>query len=106
MWFSKAFSKNSSASIKLSKNPLHKTEQSGEFLGRLLGPLLNTVFLPLMKNVLNTLVKSVLIPLALTAAVSETDAAIQKNIFGSGITALIIPNEEMNNIMKIFKSLE
>ena len=28
------------------------------------------------------------------------------NIFGSGITTLIISNEEMNYIMKIVKSLE
>ena len=42
--------------------------QSGGFLGRLLGPLLNTR-LPLMKNVIKPLAKSVLIPLGLTAAV-------------------------------------
>ena len=32
--------------------------------------------------------------------------AIHKKIFGSGTTALIILNEEMNGIMKIVKSLE
>ena len=35
----KAFVNNSSANIKLSKTQLHKTGQSGEFLGSLLGPL-------------------------------------------------------------------
>ena len=35
-----------------------------------------------------------------------TDAAIQENIFGSGMTTLIISNEEMNDIMKIMKSLK
>ena len=56
-----------------------------------------------MKNVL----KPFLIPLELTAAaVSEADAAIQKNIFGSRMTTLIISNEEKNDIMKIVKSLE
>ena len=40
-----------------------------------------------------------LIPLGLTA--SATDAAIQKKVFGSGMTTLIISNEEMNDIMKI-----
>ena len=36
----KAFSKHTSADIKLSKTQLSKTIQSGGFLGRLLGPLL------------------------------------------------------------------
>ena len=50
---------------------------------------------------------SFLIPLELTAAtVSEADAAIQKNIFGSRMTTLIISNEEKNDIMKIVKSIE
>ena len=51
------------------------------------------------------LAKSVLIPLGLTAAASATNAAIHKEIFKSG-TTLIISNEEMNDIMKIVKSLE
>ena len=63
-----------------------------------------------MKNMLKPVAKSVLIPLGLTAAVSTTDAAIYAAIFnkmfGSGITTLIISNEKMNDIMKIFKSLE
>ena len=49
--------------------------------------------------------KSVLIPLRLTAAASATDAAIHKKMFASGMTALIISNKEINDIMKIFKSL-
>ena len=32
---------------------------------------------------------------------SATDAVIQKKIYGSGTTALIISNEEMEDIMKI-----
>ena len=57
-----------------------------------------------MKNVLKPPAKSVLIPLELTTAASETDAAIQKKIFCSGITTLIISNNETNDIMKIVKS--
>ena len=38
----KAFPNGPSANIKLSKTHLHKTGQSGGFLGRLLGPLLKT----------------------------------------------------------------
>ena len=84
---------------------MHKIGQSGGFLGRILGPLLKTGLL-LMKNVLKPLAKSVLIPLGLTAAASATDAAIHKKMFGSGFITLIISNEEMNDIMKIIKSLE
>ena len=58
-----------------------------------------------MKNVLKLLAKSVFITLGLTVAASATDAAIHKKMFESGITT-IISNEEMNDIMKIVKSLE
>ena len=56
---------------------------------------------PLLKNVCTPLAKSVLVPLALTAVASAIDAAIQKNIFESGMTALIMSDEEMEDIMKI-----
>ena len=80
--------------------------QSGGFLGRLLGPLLKTG-LPLIGNVLKQLAKTVLIPLRLTTAVaSATNAAIHKKMFESGFTNLIISNEEMEDIVKIVKSLE
>ena len=59
-----------------------------------------------MKNVLKPLAKSVLIPLGLTTAAAEIDAAIHKKMFGSRTTTLIISDEEMNDIMKIVKSLE
>ena len=59
-----------------------------------------------MKNVLKSLAKSVLIPLGLTAAISATDSAIHKKMFGSSFTTLIVSNEETNDIMKILKSLE
>ena len=59
-----------------------------------------------MKNKLKPVAKSVLIPLRLTAAVSATVAAIHKKMFGSGAMTLIISNEEINDFMKIVKSLE
>ena len=62
--------------------------------------------MPLIGNVLKPLAKSILRPLGLTAAALATDAAIHKKMFGSGTTTLIISNEEMNDIMKIVKSLE
>ena len=52
---------------------MHKTGQSGGFLGRLLGPLL-TADLSLMKNLLKLLAKNVLIPLGSKATESATDA--------------------------------
>ena len=75
-----------------------------------------TAGLPLMKNVLTPLDKNVSLPFELSAA----DAAIQKtktnkkDLHGSGhpldlasrTAALIILNEEMEDIMKIVNSLE
>ena len=102
----KAFANHTSTDIKLAKIQLSKTIQSGGFLGRLLGPLLRTG-LPLMKNVIQPLAKSVLIPLGLTAAESAADAGIHKKVLRSGHnTTLIISNDEMDNILKIIKSLE
>ena len=89
----------------LSKVQLSKMIQSRGFLGRLLGPLLKTG-LPLMKNVIKPLAKSVLIPLGLTAAASTADTGIHKKILGSGTTTLIISNDEMEDIIKVVKSLE
>ena len=82
---------------------MQKIGQSGGFLGRLLGALLEPG-LPLIGNVLKPLAKSVLIPLGLTPAASATDAAVHRKMLVSGTTTLIIPNEEMNDIMKIVKS--
>ena len=50
--------------------------------------------------------KSVLIPLGSTAAASTSDAGIHKKILGSETTTLIISNDEMEDIIKIVKSLE
>ena len=81
--------------------------QSGGLLGKLLGPLLKTR-LPVIKNVIKPLAKSVLIPLGLTSAASAADAGIHIKILGSGHnnTTLIISNDEMDDILKIVKSLE
>ena len=101
----KAFAKNTSTDIKLSKTQLSKMIQSGGFFGRLLGPLLKTG-LPLMKSVIKPL--AVLIPVGLTAAASAADAGIHKRILGSGHnnTTLIISKDEMDEILNIVKSLE
>ena len=78
------------------------TSQEGGFLNSL-RPLMTAV-LPLMKSVLGTLFKSVLLPLGLSGMAA--DAAIQKKLFWSGTTVLLISNEAMEDIIKIVKSLE
>ena len=99
----KAFAKNKSTDIMLSKTQLSKMIQSGGFLGRLLDLLLRTG-LPLMKSVIKPLAKSVLVPLGLTAAASAANAGIQKK--SEDLVTIIISNDEMDDILKIVKSLE
>ena len=93
----KALANKSSTDIDLSK-----TQLSGGFFGRILGPLLK-IGLP----------KSVLIPLGLAAAASAADSGIHKKILGPGkrssnpkTTALIMSNDEMKDIIEIAKCLE
>ena len=79
--------------------------QLGGFLGKFLGPLLKAS-LSSIRSVLKPLTKRVLIPLRLITVAPATDSAMQKKIFESGMTTLIISNEEMDNIVHINKSLE
>ena len=76
--------------IKLSNTQLQKIRHSGEFLGRILWPLLKTALF-LMENVLKPLAKSFLIPSGLTG--------IHKKTFRSGTTT-VFSNEDLNDIMK------
>ena len=103
----KAFAKNTSTDIILSKTQLSKMIQSEGFLDRLLGPLIRTG-LPLMKSIIKPSAKNVLVPLGLTAAASTADAGIHKKILRSGHNnpTLIISNDEMDDILKIVQSLE
>ena len=55
-----------------------------------------------MKRLLTPLAKHVLLPLGLLAGMSVADAAIEKN-YTSGSAALIISNEEMEDLMKQLK---
>ena len=89
------------------------------FLCRFLGPLPKTG-LSLMKNVIKPLAGTVLIPLGLTAAASAADAGIHKKILALGhrpssfiFCSLLrdashntTSNDEMEDIIKIVKSLE
>ena len=91
---------SSSEDSNLLKTQLSKIIQLGEFLSRLLVPLMK-VSLPLMKIVLMALAKSVLLPLVLTAAVSAESGAS-----GSGTVTITILNKEMRDVMIKVKSLK
>ena len=96
---SKAFANLTSTDIKLSKAQLTKMQKGG-FL-RFLAALLKSG-LPLLKSVIKPLRM-----LGITAAASATDAAVNKNILGSGgRTTLIIFSDDMHNLLNIVKSLE
>ena len=95
----KTFANHASVDIKLSKAQVTKMQKGG-FL-KFLMPLLKSE-LPLLKSVVKPLGI-----LGLTAAASATDAAINKKILGSGNhTTLIISNDDMQDLLKIVKSLE
>ena len=84
----------------LSKAQIFKIIQSGRFLCKILGPLLKTR-LPLLKSVIKPLGL-----LGLTAASSAIAPGVQKKIYGSGTTTLVISNEKMNNIIIIVQALK
>ena len=98
-----------STDIKLPRAQKSKIIQSGGFLGSSLSKLAGA----LMKVVV-PLAKNILAPLGITTAASATDAGIQNKIHGSGrllnspsqTTTLIISNEEMSDILKIFQALD
>ena len=75
----KAFAKNTSTDIKLSKIQLSKMRQSGGFLGNLLGKLAG----PLMKLAVS-LAKNFLAPLRISAAMSAIDGSIKKRCLVQG----------------------
>ena len=75
----KAFAKNASIDIKLSKTQLSKMMQSGGFLGNLLGKLAG----PLMK-VAVSLAKNILAPLGISPAMSAIDGSIKKRCLVQG----------------------
>ena len=83
------------ADIKFSKTQITKMSQSGGFLASLM-----RFAMPLLKNVIA--------PLGLTAAMSATDAGIQKKIRGYGVDndTLIISTKDMSDIMEIIQALE
>ena len=69
-------------------------------------------FLPKLNKPAISLGKNVLAPLGLNAAMSATDVAIQKNIYGGGNSknsstkTVKFSNEDLNDMTKIVKALE
>ena len=98
---------NMSTDIKLSKAQINKLIKSGGALGSIL-----TRFLPKLIQPALSLGKNILAPLGVSAAMSATDAAIQKKINGSGnlknsgIKTINFSNEDLNDMTKIVKALE
>ena len=105
----KAFANHLPTDIKLSKTQLSKMRQSGGFLGGLLGPLLKTGLRLIKCNVIKPFAKSVLILDWLQQHQQQRQEYIKK-ILGSGnnnnTTTLIKLNNEMEDIIKVAKSLE
>ena len=58
-----------------------------------------------MKTILTPLAKNVFLSLRVIAAASAIDAAIQRKIYGSGKTTLIISNKEMKGILAIVENV-
>ena len=92
---------NMSTDLKVSRAEIFKIIQSagflGSFLSKLAGPLMK-VAVPLAKNILA--------PLGNTTGAPVIDAGIQKKIYGSGTTILIISNKNTNGIIKAVQVLE
>ena len=92
---------NMSTDIKLSKAQINKLIKSGGVLGSILARFLPKLIKPAL-----SLGKSILAPLGLSAAISATDAAIQKKVHGYGTKAVRFSNKDLDDKTKILKALE
>ena len=92
---------NMSTDIKLSKVQINRIIKQGGNLGKLL-----MSFLPKLIKPAISLGKTTLALPGLSAAMSATDAAIQKKMCGCGNTTLIISNDDLDDLIKIVTALE
>ena len=92
---------NMSTDITLSKAQINKLIKSGGALGSILAR-----FLPKLIKPAISLGKNILAPLGLSAAMSATDVAIQKIMYGSGIKTVKFSNKDLDDMTKIVKVLE
>ena len=92
---------NMSTDIKLSKSQINKLIKEGDALGSILFRFLPKLIKPTL-----SLRKNILAPLGLRAAMSATDAAIQKKMYGSGTKTIKLSNKDLDDMTKIVKALE
>ena len=88
---------NMSTDIKLSKAQINKLIKEGGALGSI-----PARFLPKLIKPAISLGKNI----GLSAAMSATDAAIQKKIYGSGTKKVKFSNKDLDDMTKIVKALE
>ena len=92
---------NMSTDIKLSKGQIKKLLKVGGALGSILAR-----FLPKLIKPAILLGKNILAPLGLSAAMSVTDATIQKKMYGSGTKTIKFSNDDLNDMTNNVKALE
>ena len=92
---------NMSTDMKLSKSQINKLIKEGGALGSVLAS-----FLPKLIKPAISLGKNILAPLGLSPAMSATDAAIQKKMYGSGTKTVKFSNKDLDDMTKIAKALE
>ena len=92
---------NMSTDIKLGKAQINKLIKEGAALGSILAR-----FLPKLIKPAISLGKNILAPLGLSAAMSATDAAIQKKLYGSGTKTVRFSDKDLDDMTKIVKALE
>ena len=90
-----------STDIKLSKARINKLIKSGGALGST-----PARFLPKLIKPALSFGKNILSPLGLSAAMSATDAAINKKIHEYGTKTIKLSNKDLDDMTKIVKALE
>ena len=90
-----------STDIKLTKAQINKLIKEGSALGSILARILPKLIKPAI-----SLGKNILVPLGLSAAMSATDAAIQKKLHGYGTKTVKFSNKYLDDVTKIVKALE
>ena len=95
------FENNMSTDIKLSKAQINKLIKEGGALGSILARFLPKLIKPAL-----SLGKNIFAPLGLSAAMTATDAAVQKKMYGSRTKTVEFPNKDLDDMTKIVKALE
>ena len=90
-----------STNIKLSKAQVSKLIKEGGALESILARLLPKLIKPEISSG-----KNILAPLGISAAMSATDAAIQKKFHGYGTKTVKLSNKYLDGMTKIVKALE